>query len=1193
MKLRLMKHLALVATLISLMHKLSLCDPSTQLPERYKSEGKITWTINYGSQRESKELYFTETIDGKLGQASVTIGESLCEANRYVVVHGRETFQVKEHEGCVGYSSGNFVDLINNFANKMFSIDSQISFKPQYQIGPTGLIKILLGLNGQNDLFANAKSVSYRNIDCKVFISNITLQEGVYATFSLYKPTYLDKNDIVNFITFKANSQNSYTNTRTSFIIQIYNFEDIQDASKIKNDFNLPLAQGCSQLLSAYKPHQVDEKFFQMQIKTSKPKESEISIYYDGIAQLLRHDLQMEEHKQSLIWDLNSGFLFGKQFFENPIKTSSNEPVDLENGELDCAIIDTKASGDDLPASLRPYAQRLDALTILGAESISFIGSSNLRGVPTLIYETILDEPPFVFGMGKLELSLFNAKHYLVQFHLMDIYGASENDHSAALNRFWPIQMSLYGFKAAANNDYSEYKLMKLFDIEEFRWNFDGTDFRPGQLFLAPECTEKVANSKYRLEFDLFINECHANPDEQHKNILSQQSAKIEYSLINQIVDVNLNVSRMHLLHYEMQTLQTHLDFDLSLSEFAQPLGVKFMGLGKWDTNSKTISIHEPNEQACLIRGSLSNRVTGVFYCINTKRFTSSRYANCYMILDDDPILVPKQDDDDEDTCYGYSYRYDMVTNSGRDDNMKLNHILDSVNTMIHTKPFKLQLLLPDKRNEIVHARTIDYDVTYEMLPQRVLGYSYNIANSTNPDGKESLFVKSLRTFDTLNTKSRLECETYCHLDGNCHSYSYCNQMTNSTLRKCILSSLDIVESNVNHQLALISPKQKQKVVHDIATDIYFDLLESDSCSIFEHNYLAIYRQTHEFLHVKRELMPQFYTGKTAQECAHKLLHMEEKTQLDPNGQANPSHKLGMFAYCPLAQKCIFREDFINKSLVVDTYHNANNYNVNDDDIMNYNSCQLYRKKYQTYFTMSAQVLKLNSEYQVALEANNLEQCSRACWDRGSRACHSFDFCSSSKQCYVNSIHSSLLKKSDLELRQGCLHYAINPQYDSAQAGRDSADADADAEATQRKRKIGRFFLNSFIIIILMSLGLIAGLSVGIVWHRQIVKNRINRHAREQDEQYSINNNPSTYGTANDQERYSSITSRISLRSILSPRNWYSTSSNLSYQEFNSLNSNYVDSNDRASENSINNDNNIYENVSDQKDGIDMSVITK
>lgn len=766
---------------------------------------------------------------------------------------------------------------------------------------------------------------------------------------------------------------------KISFDIQTFEYN--LSPKEMLDDFNIPLGKGCSGFIRG-RAIKYPDPTFSMNIEILEDGSYHDSQYlaYDRSAGLFRRESILNEG--NMIWDLKLGLLYasGQNNFDD-------EGSSIDN---DCSIMyvtDTKLS----PA-LRPYGWSEEGIPsvseFLGPNILSLVGHKIVDGIPCSIYESIVRHAPLVFDISQIEYEDPRKQDYLVQYYLIDesIYDLEEEDFKRPA-QFRPMQMSLY----VRYQDDPKFKLIRFYKIEDFRPDLGGNDLRIAETFMSSDCYINQPE-QLRLELDIVFDDIHPRPKlDVHKTILSENILRLEDQLIGEIMK-RLQLSRLHLFEYELELLDSHLDLELILSDRTDAYKVEYWGSSVRPSHSefKTQSIEYvvSSEEQCLLETTQTKNVGLLFYCPDENLMR----ADCIVVWDVFNPEITRATGDSIASCQVYKLK--SISNQLETAIVDLNYL--SLRNM--SLEFDAQVGTGSRETMKLRGHILNIDLIRESRPKLLNSYSYSI--DTDEIGNEdSLASRKTRSVSTIDYKSQEDCKLTCSQDIKCRSYSYCFKDDNRP--KCIISSLDLKENNVDMQMGsieMISDKVQVKGQGDLS----YEIIYTENCNIYEQDHLYMFRQTTEFVLIEDKYINQILKAPTSAECARLSLKTESST----------SRHISMFAYCSTSRNCLTDETMIK------------NWTLNSDSIqqqsMKGSICRLYRKKYQTYFTISSKSMA-SAPVSLEISTNSIEDCARECWVEHQQTCPAFDFCYPNT-CRIHS-NSNNSEGINVESKNNCLYF--------------------------------------------------------------------------------------------------------------------------------------------------------------------------
>lgn len=991
-------------------------------------------------------------------------------------------------------------------------------------------MKTITQSNYINNLFLTFKKFSFdrdathRDVPCKVYSRLVNLVNGHAVSmkveifvptsgvqFHNVKTTYFSAKvttfDVSNLNTKTTNENEAIGHKlgiyRASFIIDYYNIDSFDGDSErfklIEEDFNLPLASGCSEFVQKFQPYVPKQSFIMnyYQITTGEY----IMMAYDHSNGFLRKELP---GKLVNVWDLNEDLLYHINLnLLNSLHSSILYPGNIET----CSVL--KVTDEKLSPAFRPFnivGQSLNVLLLMGANSISYIGKGHVRDMPCYIYETIVEEPPIIFSLTEQHLSY--KKHsdskvdYIVQFYnLKSVDGSPDqsfnNEESMALavKEFWPAKIKLY-VRFFKQQQQAIIKRLDELDVYDFYASLEGNYKKSIELFMAPECFQSDNNEELKMELAINFPKVHSlSASESDRKLLSYNRYKLESFLISDLINL-FQFSRMHLIDYEMKLLPHHVDLKLTFNNRYELKTLVHYGEGNLPSEdaykSNRFELAGQSEQDCILFSSLFEDISMVVYCPDGVKKTTDKNANsissCISVYGENEPIIKNQlanEQTNEPLCQVYRFIPTESPLKGPNSNtMAWNkfglkqHVFNNFEATLPPSNNNTSSASRFKKsdNNLIKYNTIkldgivkDYDLRHEIKFEIIDNYMFA---EDQPADMPERHVKSYKTFEYRNEG---DCAKMCNLDPTCKSYSYCqfksentnNQNNNAQddevvvkpkvvpmTTKCSWSTLDLREAEVRSQLVYVKPEKLSKENATISIDghregLKYNLKFQDHCNIYERNYLNLFRETDEIYNVKEEVANQFQAASSAFDCARQSVDLELE---------HKSHHVAMFAYCPTINVCLLDEQLFKQKQeqqqqqqsseskqLQDLSEDSDSFLQDYKTTLNEVVCRVYRKKYQTYFNVSANVLKLN-EHQLEFQFGTVEECARACWIKFGQVCASFDYCSSQDQssatCLINQIEldsNGKIKGVDRNLlniqisdstntigyesRQNCLHY--------------------------------------------------------------------------------------------------------------------------------------------------------------------------
>lgn len=897
------------------------------------------------------------------------------------------------------------------------------------------------------DQVTRERDAVHRNIPCTVYEYHKVISADVSLMAEIYLPTDIVFNSIrTTFFSIKASTYNtadaskigSANLLRATFLVDYYFIDDAaQDAEKfdrlMRSDFNVPLTAGCSRYLKSLTPN-VSEQSFSLSYKQISTLSSHM-IAYDHSSGLLRKE---RVGTSVSVWDLKEDLLY---HIDVDLDRSMSAVTGSDNNHIDvksCSVM--KVLDGKLGPAFRPYekvGEPMDVLELIGASSVSYMGTGSVRDLPCSIYETIVDEPPVIFGLTAEQLERKSAakRQYIVQFYLLETDRSRESSLLSDSDRlpgtgFWPAQISLYRQLIESGS----VELIDQLEVYDFFWSLDGWTKKNNELFMASECFQD-ANKRVRLDLALTFDKIHS-PNKSpggDSSLLPYNKFKLEYDLIDDLFSQVFGVSKMHLVNYELKLRPSHIDMRLQIADRSQEMELVYFGEGELASadayQENRVALTAQTEESCVSMSSLINEISMVIFC----PYYESHDSSCTAVHSETEPVIKNQLNVDPavPTCHVYRFKPAPLPKQA------LGEVL-SKKQRLYKRPFIFKARVngdvggggtKDADNEKlveVTGQILDYELTHDI--QLIMVDHHAFVMPTATETKDNNDNKLVRSFDSIDYRTPNDCERICNLDTNCRSYSYC-----TANKKCVLSSLDIRAADLQAQLLRAVPTGGggSVMVKDAAQGhAEYRLSMEENCFVYERNYLSYYKQTDEVISLDRWLARQFPPAESTFDCA--------KLSIDTEA-GHPEHHVAMFAYCESTNVCILDENLFGPA----RHGTANEGNKStsaglattsssqpEQPAIEEMACRIYRKRYQTYFSISSRVLKRDADRQLQLKLNTVEECARACWLRFGQVCASFDFCTQSAGCTINKVSANDLDDDKLETRSGCLHYERDLELD-------------------------------------------------------------------------------------------------------------------------------------------------------------------
>lgn len=874
------------------------------------------------------------------------------------------------------------------------------------------------------------------------------------------------------------NNKQPNEKNKLNILIDFYNVESFDGVGekfdKMRDDFNLPFGKGCSGFVEQIQPDVTSQSF---SLKYEQQSRGEtILMAYDHIGGYLRKEPSEDEMS---VWDINENL-----FYHIDKTAPSFKSYTSYSGEmLICSVMDVY--DDKLGSAFRPYEKSeksLDVLKMLGASFVGFLGRSTVRDLPCLVFESIVTEPPVIFGLTEDQSNKKKTKtrDYIVQFYILEGKRSYSRDISLLPeNGFWPARIVLFRRLL----DQVTIEFVDKLEIYDFYWSLDGWDKKGTRLFMAEECFDDE-DEQLRLNAAISFDRIHKGYTKfEDMILLPMNKFKLEFYLINVIFD-NFQISKMHLVDYTLKLKPHHVDLNMIIGDRKEDKKLVYYGEGQlpepdsYETNR--VILTGLSEMSCVLKSSHIQDISLVVYCPKDLIFNTD-YSTCIAIYDQHEPTISSSNHDkfDAKTQVCQIYRFEESTIAKKGTNIVHNQA-----ESLYLKPINFVAQVPNVPGKLDSLKGVikNYDISQEVKLVTIDRYMFVVDNNnieqeqqltsdkTNNDIQEQQQLSvghnhRVRSFDSITYKSVEDCARMCNLDAHCRSYSYCSNKS-ANRERCILSSLDIRNSKVLEQLVNLNLDSNNQIQINGNDNQKYNLKLESSCNIFEHNYLSMFRQTDEIIRIDRSIANQYKKALTTFDCAKQSVDLESSSS---------EHHVAMFAYCTVSNTCLMDENLFSISSGNLEYNNTDRDKENDDEKRKDAAksdhelvCRIYRKLYQTYFEVSAKILRKETfaDKQDKLPFNNVEECARACWIPLGEVCASFDYCSPGS-CIINRIGLKDVDTSnDVETSEGCLHYERDLKLDELRKkhliGRQQILGGLNNGASNDSMSVGKFFSNLF-----------------------------------------------------------------------------------------------------------------------------------
>lgn len=761
----------------------------------------------------------------------------------------------------------------------------------------------------------------------------------------------------------------------------------------------------------------------------------------------------------------------------------------------------------------------LDVIEFLGAKTIYYVGQSTVRDMPCLVFETILPEAPKIFSLDvKLKSRSPNPQQdFLVQYYIFKTPdnskeptkneykgkpGAREPYTRIPLvgNRFWPAQIDLY----IRHKESSKVKLLDSLGVQDFHWGLYGWQRKPSELFMMPQCFNnedeqvKLAIALQFKQMDLIEN----------RRLLAGSKYKLEMDLQNSLFKL-FAISRMHLTDYEISLTKHNALANLVISDRRPDRKVIYYGQGELPSfdsyvNNRVLlqtAVAISNVNNCLLTASHVADISLVIYC---PRRSATIRPTCTAVFDESQPVIkmsdkPVTEDYDElpegpeAPCQVFRFEPQEIQKLATNNLDKFKR-LDDFQFNFQVAP--LEVSNDDITGSMTTVKMLegfvqDYDIKREQQLVTIRNYKFALpqddqrGQKDQQDATKSNTRTNVRYFGSMAYDNLGDCSRMCNLDSSCRSYSYCSlkvpiqddtASTSTTSspgdsegRRCVLSSLDLRKNDVGKQMMrskVEGPNSQIEVLDEELSkrnqsEAKYKLDMMSSCNIHERDFLSMFKQTDELLRVSTSLASQVVSASSVSDCARLVVELEDRNRNEGGARVG-----SMFAFCSHTGACLSDESLFSVERVEastsdgkpDAKDVSTSYMEDVEPAGGELSCQMFRKRYQTYFNISLQVvkrpvgvkpedagessasrvatttIKSGPIEQIELQLSTVEECAQACWNNFGHVCLSFDFCSPGL-CLVNAIDQEMGNSFDpstveYETRAGCLAYKRDLKWD-------------------------------------------------------------------------------------------------------------------------------------------------------------------
>lgn len=950
------------------------------------------------------QLVFSEINDSDTKRSKVKIGYISHDPREYIARKDLPVLNIDSDGTCRTSNietKFDFVPELQWFAMQAFHAPEIVKFLQEnpHLVGPTGLVKMIAD-HGKDAKYEFSHEITHRNIPCDVYRRQYSRPGCDHVSVELYIPKsqIADPKGRRTYFTVKETANNIVdaqgNKISMSYTIDYFYFDDIDNdvakKEKMEDDFSLSMGRGCSYFLPQIHPKLNSQSMVMSYVRKSSLEPHMIA--YDQAGGYLRRE---SPGQRVTIWDINEGLMYNT----DPSSVFGTLNAKIERDSL-CSVMNV--ADKNLHSNYRPFeavGQPLSILQLIGADSVAYIGRDVVREIPCIVFEAAFRYPPIIFGLTSSE-ELVRPKssetRFIVQYYIMhpdrnDAKQIEQHFSSMSDKEFWPARISLYEVDPTAGT-----KLIETLDIYDFYLSLHGWPMKASQMFMAPACftdEKEITTIEMTMIFDKAREQL---INAEYFRILAHNKYKLEYDLLRSLFSDVFRMSRLHLVSFDLNLRPHHVSVDMIVGNQRDQKVLTYFGEGQapWQGRN-TIVLDDQTEDSCVSAGSLIRDVNLVVWCppVDTSKETS-----CIISFGSNEPTIEKYSKPTEAPCQAYRLLDAIQTNPTTHDwTDRKRELID----------WSFEFKAVDYYREVAFTGTVhDVDLKQALnliyLPNKRFKPPKESSGENNEPTEEH--NGEVKLFSEISYRSIADCAKMCSLDADCRSYSYCQEKSD-----CLITSLDLRLSEVESQLMHMNP-----VILDFTTHKKYELVDDQSCAVFERDYLDAFSQTEEQVQMDRRVATQMPITDSPNSCAKQAIDLETAVK---------DHHAALFVYCPTTSTCILDEELF-RSVGSDGQANSNGTRDSDDDageMEQEERCIMYRKKYQNYFHVSPKVYALSKKDQMELSFDTVEECARACWNQFGRVCASFDYCSP-KTCLINR-HSETGKKTELELRNECLHY--------------------------------------------------------------------------------------------------------------------------------------------------------------------------
>lgn len=1010
------------------------------------------------------QLVFSEINDSDSKRSKVKVGYISHDPQEYIARKDLPVLIIDSDGSCRASnleSKFDFVPELQWFILQAFQAEQIIKFLQEnpHLVGPTGIVKLIADY-AKGLKYEYSHEITHRNIPCDVYKKHYSRPgcENVVVELYIPKTQKADPKGRQTYFTLKETAHDMFDShgnkISVSYTIDYFHFDNLENdlvkAEKLEDDFSLAMGRGCSFFLPLIRPKLQAQSLVMSYVRKSSLEPHMIA--YDQAAGHLRRELPGD---RVTIWDINEGLMYNT----DPASVFGNLKGKAERDSL-CSVM--SVADKNLNSNYRPFqvvGQPLSILELLGADSVAYIGRDVVRDIPCIVFEAAFKAPPTIFGLTSSEVLLRpknSETRYIVQYYIMhpdrnDPNKIQQQFSQMSDKEFWPARLSLYEHNSPG------IKLIETLDIYDFYLSLHGWPVKASQMFMAPACfsnEKELATVEMTMIFDKSREPLVSS---EYFRILTHNKYKLEFDLLSSLFSDVFRMSLLHLVDFDLNLRPHHVSLDLIVGDRRDKKILTYFGEGKAPTRGtdgkNSIVLIQQTEDSCVSAGSLIEDVSLVVWC---PPVDGSKQTQCFITYGSDEPTIEKYTSESSAPCQAYRFSTDSQLEPVTHDwNDRKRELID----------WSFEFKAMDYYREIPLIGTVhDVDVRHSLNLIVLLNKKFKTpeASLEEPKNKKDDHKGKVRSFPEMTYRSVADCAKMCSLDVECRSYSFCEDT-----RECLITSLDLRLSDVERQLAYMSP-----VMSDFTTHDKYELADGPKCIIFERDYLDAFQQTDEQVLIDRKLASQMPTSESPSACAKQAIDLETAVQ---------DHHAALFVYCPTTSTCVLDEELF-RSLDDATTDRDTNQADDTDNVKREERCIMYRKKYQNYFHVSPKVYVRSMLDQMDLSFETVEECARACWNQFGRVCASFDYCSP-KTCLVNKYSiGETGANPELELRDNCLHYERDLKLDQLRKehmiGRQEVLDSIQGEPMKQPLTFARILLN-IVLMSLVSGSFVLGLMIG------------------------------------------------------------------------------------------------------------------